>query len=71
MRRSLMVLFNLAKEMEWDKNPMEEIKPRKAKTKLHKPIDNISELLNEIREYNENLFLCCLLTYAFHERLEN
>ena len=64
MRRSLMVLFNLAKEMGWDKNPMEGIKPRKAKAKLHKPIDNIRELLNEIRAYNENLFLCCLLTYA-------
>ena len=64
MRRSLMVLFNLAKEMGWDKNPMEGIKPKKAKAKLHKPIDNISELLNEIRVYNENLFLCCLLTYA-------
>lgn len=64
MRRSLMVLFNLAKEIGWDKNPMEGIKPRKAKAKLHKPIDNIGELLNEIRVYNENLFLCCLLTYA-------
>ena len=64
MRRSLKVLFNLAHEMGWDKNPMEGIKPRKDKAKLHKPIDNIRELLNEIKVYNENLFLCCLLTYA-------
>jgi len=64
MRRSLIVLFNLATEVGWDKDLMKAIKPRRAKAKLHKPIDNISELLNEIREYNENLFLCCLLTYA-------
>ncbi|MGB1099803.1 MAG: tyrosine-type recombinase/integrase, partial [Flavobacteriales bacterium] len=31
---------------------------------LHKPFDDVQAVLAEIREYNENLWLCCLLTYG-------
>jgi integrase len=31
---------------------------------LNKPIDNISVVINEIKDYNRNLSLCCLLTYG-------
>lgn len=31
---------------------------------LHKPIGNVSALLNEIKAFNDNLYLCCLMTYG-------
>jgi integrase len=31
---------------------------------LHRPIQNIQSLLNEVRAFNENLYLCCLITYC-------
>ena len=31
---------------------------------LHKPFEDVPAVLAEIREYNENLWLCCLLTYG-------
>ncbi|MGA0896536.1 MAG: hypothetical protein ACO3QK_04525, partial [Flavobacteriaceae bacterium] len=40
------------------------VKLHKPLSKLNKPIDNISEVLNEIKDYNSNLHLCCLLTYG-------
>ena len=64
MRRGLVVLFNAANEMGWDKKPMEGFKNKRAKAKLNKPIDDVPALLKEIRSYNENLYLCCLLTYG-------
>lgn len=64
MRRGLIVLFNTARELGWDKNPMEGIGNRRAKARLNKPLVNISALLKEIKLYNDNLYLCCLLTYG-------
>ena len=58
------MLFNTARELGWDKNPMEGIGNRRAKASLNKPLGNISELLEEIKVYNDNLYLCCLLTYG-------
>ena len=40
------------------------LKPRKQTETLHKPIEDIKSLLEEIRQYNFNLFLCCSLTYG-------
>ena len=40
------------------------LRPRKQTEKLHKPIDNIVELLDEVKSFNTNLYLCCLLTYG-------
>ena len=31
---------------------------------LHKPIDNLKDVLAEIKAFNFNLYLCCLLTYG-------
>ena len=40
------------------------IKVPKAAQELHRPIDNVPRLLSEIKSFNENLFICCLLTYS-------
>ena len=40
------------------------VKLHKPLSKLNKPIDNISVVINEIKDYNRNLSLCCLLTYG-------
>ena len=45
-------------------NPVEAISPMKETPALHKPFDDVQAVLAEIREYNENLWLCCLLTYG-------
>ena len=34
------------------------VKLHKTLSKLNKPIDKISEVINEIRDYNRNIFLC-------------
>ena len=64
MRRGLVVLFNAAHEMGWNRKLMKGFKNKRAKAKLHKPIENVSALLNEINACNKNLYLCCLLTYG-------
>jgi len=64
MRRGLVVLFNAANEIGWEKKPMKGIRNKRAKATLNKPIDNVAELLEEIKNYNANLYLCCLLTYG-------
>ena len=40
------------------------LKTKKQVEVLHKPIPNVEELLNQIKLYNYNLYLCCLLTYG-------
>jgi integrase len=45
-------------------NPCKGIKPKKTKQSLHKPFEDVSAVLEDIRSFNENLFLCCLLTYG-------
>jgi len=47
-----------------EKNPLLNIKSRKAKAILNKPFKNIVETLDEIKVYNSNLYLCCLMTYG-------
>ena len=64
MRRGLVVLFNAASEMGWDKKPMEGFRNKRARAKLNKPINDVPALLKEIRLYSENLYICCLLTYG-------
>jgi integrase len=31
---------------------------------LHKPYNNVGQILNEIKRFNPNLHLCCLMTYG-------
>ena len=46
------------------KERLEKLKTRKCKSNLHKPIKDIQDLLNDLKEYNYNLYLCCLITYG-------
>ena len=46
------------------KNPVESIPVMKETPLLHKPFKDVSALLEEMRSCNENLFLCCLITYG-------
>jgi len=64
IRRHLTVLFNEAERLGMKTNPMPKIKSKKTKAKLHKPFKNITEILDEVKEFNANLHLCCLLTYG-------
>ncbi len=37
---------------------------RKQVEKLHKPITDVLKVLNDIKAFNENLYVCCLITYG-------
>ena len=56
-------------------NPCLHIKPKKVKPALHKPFKDVSVVLEDIKSFNENLFLCCLLTYGCllrpHQEIRN
>ena len=59
----LMYLTNYLNEHGFD-IATTKLKSKKQNEKLHKPIKDISCLLNLIKEFNYNLYLCCLLTYG-------
>jgi len=40
------------------------LKSRKQQEVLHSPIKNVKQLLLKLKEFNQNLYLCCLLTYG-------
>jgi integrase len=63
IRRHLNVLVNHLYDNGF---PIEKssLKPRKQTEKLHKPIPNIAEVLQLLKDYNYNLYLCCLFTYG-------
>ena len=63
-RRHLNVLINEAVQLGMNHHPLKNIKSKRAKASLHKPINNAKGLLDEINQYNSNLYLCCLLTYG-------
>ena len=44
--------------------PIRQIKVPKSIPTLHKPIENITALLQDIRAFNSNLHLCCLMTFG-------
>jgi integrase len=56
-------------------NPCRNIKPKKVKPTLHKPFKDVNTLLEDIKSFNENLFLCCLFTYGCllrpHQEIRN
>ena len=64
VRRHLNVLINEAIKQGMGHNPMEGIKARKAKATLHKPFSDVPLILEEIKRFNHNLYLCCLITYG-------
>jgi integrase len=43
---------------------VQSIKLKKPTSTLHKPFDNINEILEAIKAYNKQLYLCCLMTYG-------
>jgi hypothetical protein len=40
------------------------IKLPRTTQQLHKPIKDVGKLLNDIKAFNDNLYLCALMTYA-------
>ena len=62
-RRHINVLANYLNEHGF-KMPITKLKRRRQTEKLHKPITDLSHLLNLIKRFNYNLYLCCLLTYG-------
>jgi len=63
-RRHLNVLINEAIQLGMNHHPLKNIKSKRAKASLHKSLSNAKYLLDEIKQYNSNLHLCCLLTYG-------
>ena len=64
IRRHLSVLVNEARSLGMDSNPMQNIKSIKSKSNLNKPFEDVSAILNEIKAFNYNLYLCCIMTYG-------
>ena len=64
VRRHLNVLINEAIKQGMSHNPMKDIKARKAKATLHKPFIDVPLILEDIKRFNHNLYLCCLITYG-------
>ena len=64
LRRHLNVLINEAVSLGMKGNSMQEIKSKKSKAVMHKPFDDIAIVVEDIKGFNENLHLCCLLTYG-------
>ena len=62
-RRHINVLVNylIANGFNIEKS---KLKTKKQVESLHKPIQNIEELFNELKMFKHNLYLCCLLTYG-------
>ena len=62
-RRHLNVLVNYLYENNF---PIErsKLKSRKQEETLHKPIEDVKELLAKVKAFNEDLYLCCLFTYS-------
>ena len=64
LRKNLNTLFNQALELGLKESPMKQIKRLRAKANLNKPFNDIESVLDEIRGFNYNLYLCCILTYG-------
>jgi len=62
-RRHLNVLVNYLHEHGFDIQKST-LKTRKQNETLHKPINDVKGLLDEVYCFNKNLHLCCLLTYC-------
>ena len=64
IRAYIINLCNEASKFGLSKNLYRRIPKKSQKEKLHKPLLKLESLFNEISDYNENLYLCCLLTYG-------
>ena len=64
LRRHLHALLNAAVSKGMEPRDLLSNKSRKNKAKLNKPFREIRPVLDEIRGFNDKLFLCCLFTYG-------
>ena len=64
VRRHLSALISEAVNLGMDSNPMAKVKAKKSKANLNKPFEDVSAILNEIKAFNHNLYLCCIMTYG-------
>jgi integrase len=64
IKRHLNALINEARSIGMKNSPMEGLKAKKTKAKLHKPYKHVASILEEVKSYNQNLYICCLLTYG-------
>ena len=63
-RLRLCSLINEARKIGMTSNPMQGIKSKRTNAQMHKPFENINEILEAIKAYNKQLYLCCLMTYG-------
>ena len=63
-RLRLCSLVNEAKKIGMTSNPMQRIKSKRTNAQMHKPFHNVNEILEDIKAYNKQLYLCCLMTYG-------
>ena len=63
-RLRLSSLINEARKLGMTSNPMQGIKSKRTKAQMHKPFDNVNGTLENIKSYNKQLYLCCLMTYG-------
>jgi len=63
-RLRLCSLINEARKIGMTCNPMQGIKSKRTNAQMHKPFDNINEILEDINAFNKQLYLCCLMTYG-------
>ena len=49
---------------EFTPNLVQSVSLKKPTSTLHKPFDNVNEVLDAVRDYNQQLYLCCLMTYG-------
>ena len=63
-RKRLSAILKPAYEAAGLPNPVTQIPKRKEKATLHKPIRDVAAVLEDIKAFNPNLHLCCLLTYG-------
>ncbi len=62
-RRHVNVLVNFLHQRDFPVK-LSSLKTRKQEEVLHSPINDVKGLLLKLKNYNRNLYLCCLLTYG-------
>ena len=63
MRRHLNVIVNYLNDNGFP-IPLLKLKTRKQVEVLHTPIKDVGLMLNQVKNYSYNLYICCLLTYG-------
>ena len=64
LKRNISALIKDELESEGVTINLRRIKLPSKGQELHRPIENVPALLDEIRGFNDNLYLCCLMTYC-------